>query len=85
MNEVLLEKVTDMVVKVLQAKGDANPKVAVGESLYENGLGLDSLDTATLAAMLENEFKIDPYNAGEFPESIQEIVDFYNVGTSQVL
>jgi len=76
--EAVLEKVTDMVVKLLEAKGNARPRVAAGDSLYENGLGLDSLDTATLAAMLENEFESDPYNAGEFPESISEIVDFYS-------
>lgn len=78
MSEAVLQKVTDIVIKVLQAKGVSNPRVDAGELLYEDGLGLDSLDTATLAAMLENEFSSDPYNAGQFPETVSEIVSFYS-------
>jgi acyl carrier protein len=62
-SEALVQKVTELLVRVLQAKGVEKAVVNPGEFLYEGGLGLDSLDAATLAAMLENEFKSDPYSS----------------------
>jgi len=46
-------------------------------SLYEEGLGLDSLATAELSATLEDEFGSDPFSAGELPQTIGDILDFY--------
>lgn len=46
-------------------------------SLYEEGLGLDSLATAELSAILEDDFGIDPFSAGEVPQTIGDILDFY--------
>jgi acyl carrier protein len=46
-------------------------------SLYEEGLGLDSLATAELSAALEDEIGTDPFSAGEMPETIGDILDFY--------
>jgi acyl carrier protein len=71
------QKITDMVMTVLRAKGVETAVVNPTDFLYDGGLGLDSLDAATLAALLENEFKIDPYNLGEFPQTIADIVAFY--------
>jgi acyl carrier protein len=71
------QKITEMVMTVLRAKGVETAVVNPTDFLYDGGLGLDSLDAATLAALLENEFKTDPYNAGEFPQSIADIVAFY--------
>jgi hypothetical protein len=67
-----------MVMTVLRAKGVKAAVVNPTDFLYDGGLGLDSLDAATLAAMLENEFKTDPYNVGEFPQTISDIVAFYS-------
>ena len=78
MNDQLSEKVTEMVMTVLRAKGVKTAVANPTDFLYDGGLGLDSLDAATLAAMLENEFKTDPYNVGEFPQTISEIVSFYS-------
>ncbi|HEY1302288.1 MAG TPA: phosphopantetheine-binding protein [Vicinamibacterales bacterium] len=78
MSDVLLQKVSEMVLAVLTAKGVEPNAVNSADFLYEGGLGLDSLDAATLAAMLDNEFNCDPYNSGEFPQTISEIVDFYS-------
>jgi|1185.fasta_scaffold450645_2 acyl carrier protein len=46
-------------------------------SLYEEGLGLDSLATAELSASLEDDFGSDPFSAGELPRTIGDILDFY--------
>ena len=78
MNDRLSQKITEMVMTVLRAKGVTAAVVNPTDFLYDGGLGLDSLDAATLAAMLENEFKTDPYNVGEFPQTISDIVAFYS-------
>ncbi len=47
-------------------------------SLYSEGIGLDSLDVAELSAVLEDEFGMDPFSNGLMPETIGEIVAFYD-------
>jgi acyl carrier protein len=47
-------------------------------SLYSEGIGLDSLDVAELSAVLEDEFGKDPFSNGLMPETIGEIVAFYD-------
>ena len=80
MADDLFAKVSAILTRVLQAKGVERSVFRPEDRLYEEGLGLDSLDAATLAAMLENEFTSDPYNAGEFPQTVAEIVEFYSAG-----
>ena len=46
----------------------------------DDGLGLDSLETAELSAMLEDEFGTDPFGVGLMPETVAEIVAFYTSG-----
>ncbi len=77
MQEALVVKVTQIVTQVLRAKGIRDPKIEVTQPLFDEGLGMDSLDAATLAAMLDKEFHCDPYNAGLFPENVADIVQFY--------
>ena len=44
----------------------------------EDGLGLDSLDTAELSAVLEDTFGTDPFSAAEeMPQTVGAIADFY--------
>ena len=45
--------------------------------LYADGIGLDSLETAELSAVLEDTFGTDPYSAGDMPQTIGEIIAFY--------
>lgn len=45
--------------------------------LFEGGAGLDSLETAELSALLEDEFGSDPYSEGELPQTVGEILGFY--------
>lgn len=58
----------------LHKKDDA---VALDTPLFADGVGLDSLQTAELSAVLEDELGRDPFSAGEMPQSIDEIVAFY--------
>jgi acyl carrier protein len=57
----------------------ANKDVAVDSetSLFAEGLGLDSLETAELSACLEDELGSDPFSEGSLPQNIAEILDFY--------
>jgi acyl carrier protein len=48
-----------------------------GTRLYADGIGLDSLETAELSAMLEDELGSDPFGAGEMPQTVGDILAFY--------
>lgn len=48
----------------------------------EEGIGLDSLQTAELSVMLEDELGRDPFSEGEMPQTVAEIVDYYDKPTS---
>jgi acyl carrier protein len=52
--------------------------VELDVSLYSEGIGLDSLDVAELSAVLEDEFGQDPFSNGLMPETIGDIVAFYD-------
>ena len=45
--------------------------------LFAEGLGLDSLETAELSALLEDEHGADPFQAEEMPQTVGEILAFY--------
>jgi acyl carrier protein len=52
--------------------------------LYGEGLGLDSLETAELSAMFEDELGADPFSSGgPMPQTIGDILGFYEA-TSNV-
>lgn len=61
-------------------KGDLT--VAMDSVIHGDGLGLDSLETAELSALLEDEFGTDPFGAGLMPETVAEIVAFYTAGNA---
>lgn len=47
-------------------------------SLYGDGLKLDSLETAELSALLEDELGSDPFSAGgDMPETVGDVIAFY--------
>jgi acyl carrier protein len=47
--------------------------------LHADGLNLDSLETAELSAVLEDEFEVDPFSSEDVPpETIGGILDFYD-------
>ncbi|WP_235737222.1 phosphopantetheine-binding protein [Nocardioides alcanivorans] len=45
--------------------------------LYAEGVGLDSLETAELSALLEDELGSDPFSTGDLPQTLAEIQTFY--------
>jgi acyl carrier protein len=57
-----------------------NRSIQLDTSLYSEGLGLDSLETAELSAVLEDELGSDPFTNGEMPRTIGDLVDFYEHG-----
>ena len=48
-------------------------------NLYADGIGLDSLDAAELSAVLEDELGTSPFDGDELPETVGDIVSFYDV------
>lgn len=61
---------------VARAKPDAF-EFGSDTPLYADGVGLDSLETAELSAVLEDEFENDPFSTDEMPQNLGEIVAFY--------
>ena len=45
--------------------------------LFAEGLGLDSLETAELSALLEDTHGTDPFQMEEMPQTVGEIFAFY--------
>lgn len=46
-------------------------------ALYADGIGLDSLETAELSAVLEDEFGTDPFQSEPMPQTVGDILAFY--------
>ncbi len=69
--------IESLFLEVMKDKGTPVAVVEPDRDLYENGYGLDSMDTATLSAMLSERFDDDPYAAGTFPRTLSQIVEFY--------
>ena len=47
-------------------------------ALYADGIGLDSLETAELSAVLEDEFGRDPFSSETMPQTVGDILDFFD-------
>lgn len=65
------------IVQTSLARIKRDHEISLDTELFGNGLGMDSLETAELSAMLEDEFGRDPYSEGELPVTVREIVDFF--------
>ena len=52
-------------------------EITMETALYTKGLDLDSLEAAELSAMLETELGRDPYTDGKLPETVGDIVTYY--------
>jgi acyl carrier protein len=51
--------------------------------LYADGIGLDSLETAELSAVLEDEFGRDPFSSGTMPQTVGDIVTFFDAAVAE--
>jgi len=75
--KVVKNKVEKILKDILKIKKENVDKFDMNCSLYEDGMGLDSLDAATFSAILEQQFGKDPYNSGNFPHTIEDVIEFY--------
>jgi acyl carrier protein len=64
-------------IRTFLARANKDVEAPVETSLFADGLGLDSLETAELSALLEDDLGTDPFSVGELPQTIAEILDFY--------
>ena len=71
------EEIMDLVQKFVVQCGKDASGLAPDTNLYADGLGLESLDAAELSARLESRYGSDPYSEGDFPQTVGEIVRFY--------
>jgi acyl carrier protein len=69
--------VVDSINLLLERRGVAGFEVTP-ESKLSQDLSMDSLEIAELSAMLEDTLGTDPYTEGLLPETVGEIVAFYN-------
>jgi acyl carrier protein len=67
---------------VAQTKPDAG-EFGLDTQLYADGVGLDSLETAELSALLEDELGSDPFTAEEMPQTLRDILAFYDAVATQ--
>ena len=61
-------------------QGFLDEDITLESTLYDDGLGLDSLCVAELSSMLEKSYGKDPYTSKVLPQTVGDIVDFYNAG-----
>ena len=63
---------------VARVKPEA-PELELDTPLYADGVGLDSLEAAELSALLEDEVGSDPFTSDEMPQTLRDILAFYEV------
>jgi acyl carrier protein len=73
------EKVIVASIEELLARRGATGIVVGPESNLLTDLAMDSLELAELSATLIDEVGHDPFSEGIFPETIAELVAFYNL------
>ena len=66
-----------VIESMLERANKSGVTVTPETRIQGDGLGLDSLETAELSAILEDEFGSDPFGAGVMPETVGDIVAFY--------
>jgi acyl carrier protein len=62
---------------VARVKPEA-PELELDTPLYADGIGLDSLEAAELSALLEDEVGSDPFTSDEMPQTLRDILGFYD-------
>jgi acyl carrier protein len=67
----------EQAIRSFLQRADKDDQIGLDAPLFAGGLELDSLETAELSAILEDEVGSDPFSDGLLPETIREILDFY--------
>jgi acyl carrier protein len=70
-------EVSSIIKTILKHQGLPDANLELSSQLYEDGIGLDSLCVAELSTMLEKTYGKDPYTAGQLPQTVSDIVNFY--------
>jgi acyl carrier protein len=70
-------KVLTIIRELLERLEKSHGELTEATPLYADGLGLDSVEAAELSAILEDEFGTDPYSEGDVPETVGDILAFY--------
>ena len=79
MSAAAVEQVlTDFLTRVEKLPESLAPEL----NLYADGIGLDSLDAAELSAVLEDELGTSPFDESEMPETVGDIISFYDVAAT---
>jgi acyl carrier protein len=73
----------EQTIKSFLTRRKKNGKIDLDTSLYSEGIGLDSLETAELSAVLEDELGSDPFSDGEMPQTVGDIVAYYDAPTPE--
>jgi acyl carrier protein len=68
--------IADAIETLLKRRGAAGLTVTPQSKLTAD-LGMDSLELAELSAILEDELGHDPYSEGIVPETVAELVGYY--------
>jgi acyl carrier protein len=72
-----IDRIVAVIGRVFENRGEESPLITENSPLYDEGIGLDSLDAATLSAFLEQEFGHDPYTSGRFPQTVSDLIAYY--------
>jgi acyl carrier protein len=71
------ERVVAGAIAELLARRGASGLAITPEAKLTADLGMDSLELAELSAVLEDELGRDPYSEGIVPETVAELVGYY--------
>lgn len=71
------EAIEKVVTEFLERVDKLPENFSADLNLFADGLGLDSIETAELSALLEDEFGTDPFSESELPETVADILAFY--------
>jgi acyl carrier protein len=65
-------------IKRFLSRANKDADVSPATSLFADGIGLDSLETAELSSMLEDDLGDDPFSVGIMAQTVGEILDYYS-------
>jgi acyl carrier protein len=75
-------RVLTIIRELLERLEKSHGELTEATPLYADGLGLDSVEAAELSAILEDEFGTDPYSEGDLPDTVGDILAFYETPSS---
>ena len=67
----------DAVIRAFLTRVEKDAEAPEDTPLFGEGLGLDSLETAELSAVLEDELGSEPFSEGDMPQTLRDVLDHY--------